>query len=138
MGTTPKYTIPYIEPTDLLASYPTQDKAQADRLEAIFARTAWVSIPAKGPGTLQYSVLASLVFWRVALTIDTPNNSQVQLTTSAIPPEIKPSMDIRGPCDMNGIAGSIWVESASGLIKCRQTSGATKQNVNAFLCVPLG
>lgn len=37
MGTTPVYAIPYVEPGDALANFPTQDKAKADRLEAIFA-----------------------------------------------------------------------------------------------------
>jgi hypothetical protein len=29
MGTTPKYAIPYVEPSDLLAQFPTTDKAAA-------------------------------------------------------------------------------------------------------------
>jgi hypothetical protein len=37
MGTTPILAIPYIEPGDLVTTYPTQDKAQAERLEAFLA-----------------------------------------------------------------------------------------------------
>lgn len=44
MGTTPNLAIPYIEPTDLLANYPTQDKAQADRLEVLLYDTGWVAV----------------------------------------------------------------------------------------------
>jgi hypothetical protein len=36
VGTTPVYAIPYVEPGDALANFPTQDKAKADRLEALF------------------------------------------------------------------------------------------------------
>lgn len=35
MGTTPQFAIPYVEPSDLLANYPTQDKAQAEKIEQL-------------------------------------------------------------------------------------------------------
>jgi hypothetical protein len=38
MGTTPSLAIPYVEPADALANFPVQDKAKADRLEAIHYR----------------------------------------------------------------------------------------------------
>lgn len=34
MGTTPLFAIPYVEPTDTLATFPAADKAQADKLDA--------------------------------------------------------------------------------------------------------
>lgn len=57
MGTTPKYAIPYVEPADLLANYPTQDKAQADRIEALLGTAP---IMAMGVMTANYSPAANV------------------------------------------------------------------------------
>jgi hypothetical protein len=60
MGTTPNAAIPYVEPTDALANYPVQDKAQADRIDTLlqsasasYLRTGAVTIP----GATQTTVL---------------------------------------------------------------------------------
>lgn len=45
MGSTANRQIPYVEPTDALANFPTADKAQADRLDALFGiDTGWLAV----------------------------------------------------------------------------------------------
>lgn len=41
MGTTPIFAIPYVEPTDTLATFPVSDKAQALAVEAAMALPSW-------------------------------------------------------------------------------------------------
>lgn len=88
MGTTVTTAIPYVEPTDTLANYPTQDKAKADRLEVLLADTGWVNLtPRSGTGTFRYRAMRGFFFFQSALSgVSIPVNNNIQLLAAGIIP----------------------------------------------------
>jgi len=77
MGTTPIYGIPYIEPTDALANYPTQDKAQAEAVEAALATYA---TPRAARYKSATQSLTANVWAPVAFEGDEPGQSSAGIT----------------------------------------------------------
>lgn len=136
MGTTPKALIPYIEPTDLLANYPTQDKAQADRLEAILFPTTWTAITANYAGTIFYRMIGSIVFLQIDVT--GTFNSGTVYTFGVVPTAIKPLRTARGSAETGLYVAVCNVSSASGNISFRQMSGASQSAAQATLVYSIG
>lgn len=62
MGTTPIYAIPYTEPSDDVATYPAQDRAQAEAVEAAIETPVWCEASNNASPPLTHNVTTDITF----------------------------------------------------------------------------
>jgi hypothetical protein len=144
MGTTPNVAIPYVEPSDPLANYPTQDKAKADRLEVLLYDTGWVNLtPASGTGTFRYRCLARIVYIQANLsgiTSIAAGASGLILAGGILPATYRPTAtSIYGVANMGAtLVGLAIVSSNDGNIQLLNSSASAVTTPRFSISYPQG
>jgi hypothetical protein len=127
MGTTANRAIPYIEPSDALQTYPTQDKAQADRLDELLFDTGWVACTVQ-PGYVAQAIppmvrrIGSVVYPRGGITSTGISPGGAHANVLTVPAGFRPILGtnawLRAGTNI-GACDCVWLIKDNGAVDCR-------------------